>query len=102
MVVLHIEHPITDFEVWTASFDRFAERRQAAGVQLERVCRPVDDARYVVVDLDFPTVEQAESFLRFLTEVVWAVPANSPALAGQASGRVLRVERSLRTADRTS
>jgi hypothetical protein len=82
MTTLHIEHAITDLTTWQAAFDRFAERRRQGGVRGERVQRPVDDDRYVVVDLDFPTREQARLFLDFLETTVWASRERSPALAG--------------------
>ncbi len=82
MPTLHIEHPITDFDTWSAAFGRFADARRGAGVRAERVQQPVDDPRYVVVDLDFDTREQAGAFLQFLKAQVWGVPENAPALAG--------------------
>jgi hypothetical protein len=89
MPTLHIEHPVTDLATWKAAFDRFAERRRLAGVCAERLGRPVDDDRYVLVDLDFPTREQAESFLGFLETTVWASADLSPALAGTPRTRIL-------------
>ena len=89
MPTLHIEHPITDFATWRAAFDRFAEARRAAGVRGHRLQQPVDDPRYVVIDLDFDTVDQAASFLQFLQTTVWSVPANSPALAGSPQVKIL-------------
>jgi hypothetical protein len=86
---LHIEHPITDFETWSGAFARFAERRREAGVRRWRVARPVDDPRYVMVDLDFDQVEQARAFESFLRAQVWAVPGSSPALAGEPATRIL-------------
>ena len=47
-----------------------------------RIQHPVDDDRYVLVDLDFPTREQAERFRRFLETQVWSSREASPALAG--------------------
>lgn len=82
MVTLHIEHPITDFDTWSTAFAQFGEARRNAGVLAERVGRPVDDERYVVVGLDFETVEAAASFLQFLETVVWSIPDNAPALSG--------------------
>jgi len=82
MVTLRIQHPITDFEIWARAFDRFDEARRDAGVRAQRVQRPVDDPRYVVVDLDFDTVDAAAAFRDFLTTVVWAIAENAPALAG--------------------
>jgi len=89
MATLHIEHPITDFGTWTAAFARFADARARAGVREQRVLRPVDDPAYVVVDLDFDTVEEAEKFLAFLDANVWSAAQNSPALAGKPQTRVL-------------
>jgi hypothetical protein len=89
MPTLHIEHPITDFETWTAAFNRFADARRQAGVRSHRVQRPVDDPTYVLVDLEFDTVEAAEAFRHFLETQVWATPENSPALAGTPRTRIL-------------
>ena len=92
MNTLHIEHPISDFSTWSAAYARFAPRRRAGGVLAERVTRPVDDPRYVVVDLDFGTREEAEAFLAFLRAEVWSDPDRSPALAGTPVTRVLEVQ----------
>jgi hypothetical protein len=89
MATLHIEHPVTDFGTWQAAFDRFAQVREESGVCGHRILRPVDDARYVVVDLDFPTAAQAERFLGFLQTTVWASADNAPALAGPPQAKIL-------------
>ena len=89
MVTLHIEHPITDLATWRAAFDRFSQARTDAGVLGHRIHQPVDDPHYVVVDLDFAETAQAERFRDFLQERVWSVPANSPALAGSPTARIL-------------
>lgn len=82
MATLHIEHPITDLETWLSAFNVFADARRQAGVRAERIQQPVDDPAYIVVDLDFATVPEAEAFRRFLEDQVWAIPENAPALAG--------------------
>ena len=89
MTTLHIEHPITDFATWRGAYDRFADRRRQAGVTAERIAQPVDDERYVVVDLDFPSREQAARFLGFLESTVWASREASPALDGTPRTRLL-------------
>jgi hypothetical protein len=89
MATLHIEHPISDLAVWRAAFDRFAERRREGGVAAERIQQPVDDDHYVVIDLDFATVDQARRFLGFLESTVWASRDSSPALAGRPLTRIL-------------
>jgi hypothetical protein len=89
MTTLHIEHPITDFSVWSAAFDQFAEARRQAGVRAHRVQRPIDDDRYVLIDLDFDDIASAERFLTFLQSNVWAVRESSPGLAGVPATRIL-------------
>lgn len=92
MYTLHIEHPITDFEIWSAAFARFAPLRESAGVLSHTVRRPVDDPRYVSIDLDFDTADDAAAFLQTLRSRVWANPSASPALAGAPSTRILVIE----------
>jgi PhoPQ-activated pathogenicity-related protein len=89
MATLHIEHSIVDFALWTAAFDRFADARARAGVRRHRVQRPVDDPRYVVIDLDFDTAGEAATFLAFLQKTVWSASENSPALVGTPQTRIL-------------
>ena len=89
MVTLHIEHAITDFGVWKLAFDRFADMRRDGGVVRHRVYRPQDDERYVLIELDFGTGEEASKFLDFLTTRVWSTPANAPALMGTPQTRIL-------------
>lgn len=91
MATLHIEHPITDFETWAAAFNQFSDARRAAGVRAHRIQQPVNDANYIVVDLDFDTVEAAEAFRRFLEAVVWSVPASAPALTGTPKTTILEL-----------
>jgi hypothetical protein len=89
MPTLMIEHPITDFGTWQAAFAGFAPARERAGVRAHRVRQPVDDDRYVLVELDFDDVEGAREFLGFLTARVWSSPESSPALAGAPLTRIV-------------
>jgi len=91
MPVLHIEHAITDFDVWHSAFDRFADKRRASGVVHQRVTRPIDDEHYVVIDLDFESAERARSFLTFLQRDVWGSTDKAPALAGTPRTAILEV-----------
>ena len=52
--------------------------------------RPVDDSHYVVVDLDFDTVDDAHDFLGFLQAKIWSSPQNAPALVGTPRTTILR------------
>ena len=91
MVTLLIEHAVTDLATWRAAFDRFAQARARAGVLAHRISQPVEDAAYVLVELDFADAERAQRFLAFLTENVWSSPANAPALVGSPRTRTVNV-----------
>jgi hypothetical protein len=89
MATLHIEHPISDLPTWLQAFSRFEDARRRAGVRAERVLQPIDDDKYIYVDLDFDFVEQAAAFQGFLETNVWTSQEASPALAGTPRARVL-------------
>ncbi len=90
MTTLHIEHAISDFGVWTAAFERFADVRAKFGVRAQRVRQPVDDPNYVVIDLDFDTPDDASRFLGFLQANVWSSASNAPALVGTPQTKILQ------------
>ena len=89
----HSEHAIKDFDLWNTTFQRFSEHRQQAGVLQHRIPRPVDDPRYVVIDVDFETTTKAEAFLDFLQTKVWASSENAPALVGTPHTKILEPPR---------
>jgi len=66
---LKIEHPIVDFETWKAAFERDPARRKQSGVRRYRVFRPVDDPKYVIIDLDFDRASDAHAFLESMRKV---------------------------------
>ncbi len=70
----------------SSAFSRFADVRRERGAQGERVRRPVDDPRYVVIEVDFGTTAEAEAFLRFLETHVWP---SATVLAGTPKTSVL-------------
>lgn len=70
MYILRIEHPVPDFDGWKKAFDSDPVGREKAGVRRYRVLRPIDDANYVMIDLEFETARQAETLLAAL-RVVW-------------------------------
>jgi hypothetical protein len=89
MFTLQIEHSIKDFDMWKAAFDRDPVNRAASGVVSHRIGRPVDDSHYVVVELDFATLEQAQRLLGNLKAKVWNSPVAAPALAGAPQTRIV-------------
>ncbi|WP_066285998.1 hypothetical protein [Arthrobacter sp. B6] len=89
MFTLQIEHSIKDFDMWKAAFDRDPVNRAASGVESHRIGRPVDDAHYVVVELEFAAPEQAEQLLANLKAKVWNSPLAAPSLAGAPQTRII-------------
>jgi hypothetical protein len=69
MVLLHIEHSVSNFEGWKAAFDSDPVGRQKAGVRRYRVMRPIDDPNFAIIDLEFDNSTQAESLLTAMQQV---------------------------------
>jgi hypothetical protein len=70
MTVLHIEHPVSDFEAWKQAFDRDPIGRERSGVRRYRILRATDDPNYVMIDLEFDSPGEAEALLASM-RVVW-------------------------------
>ena len=91
MFTLQIEHGIKDFDMWKAAFDRDPADRAGSGVVAHRIGRPVNDSRYVVVELDFRSRGEAEEFLAKLREKVWKSSDIAPALSGSPQTRIIEL-----------
>ena len=66
MVIVRIEHPVSNFDDWKRAFDSDPVGRRQAGVRRYRILRPVDDSRFVVVDLELDAEPQAVAMLAAL------------------------------------
>ena len=93
MTTLRIEHAIHDYDVWQKAFDSFEQARAKAGVRSFAIRQPVNDPKYLMLDLEFDTQGQAEAFADFLHDRVWSSPTSSPALAGRPQTRILDLRR---------
>jgi hypothetical protein len=89
VTTLRIEHAITDYQVWKKAFDGFAEARARAGVSSYAIRLPVDDPKYLMLDLEFDTAGGAQRFAEFLVQHVWSTESSSPGLAGAPRTRLL-------------
>jgi hypothetical protein len=83
MYILRIEHPVADFEGWKRAFESDPVGREKSGVKRYHILRPVDDPRYVMIDLEFDTAEGAQGLLAAM-RVVW----------GRVAGKVVMDPRS--------
>lgn len=62
MYILQIEHPVQDFNSWKKVFDSDPADRQQSGVRRYRVQRKADDPNYIIIDLEFDSLSEAENF----------------------------------------
>ena len=90
MPIVQIEHAISDFDVWKKAFDSDPVRREESGVRRYRVFRPVDDPKYIKVDLEFESLSEAEAF-RAALENMWGSGRAAPALVGSPQARIVEV-----------
>ncbi|MCU1442038.1 MAG: hypothetical protein JWQ59_188 [Cryobacterium sp.] len=63
MALLRIQHPVPGYERWKRSFESDMLKRKDSGVLRYTIHRSVSDPNLVMVDMEFPTVRQAEIFL---------------------------------------
>jgi hypothetical protein len=71
MTTLRIEHPVPHFEGWKSVFDSDPMGRERSGVRRHQVARSIHDPNYVMIDLDFDSVDEAQAFLASLRQL-WA------------------------------
>lgn len=69
MYILRIEHPVPNYDVWKAAFDSDPIDRQGSGVRRYRIMRATDDPNYVMIDLEFESLSEAESAHAALREL---------------------------------
>ena len=62
MIIVRIEHAVGNFEAWKRAFENDPVGRQRSGVRKYRILRPNDDPNYVLIDLEFDNINQAEDF----------------------------------------
>ena len=87
MPTLQIEHTVRDFDSWKRAFDSDPVGREQGGVRSYRILRPVDDPKYVVVELEFDAATDAEAFHGALRELWKRIEAEG--LVSGPRGRVL-------------
>ena len=93
MPVLQIEHPVRDFASWKEAFDADPVGRERGGVRGYRILRPVDDPLYVMVELEFATVDEARAFEAALREL-WR-NAEATGLMASPQARIVEAVESL-------
>lgn len=69
MITLRIEHKIANYDGWKRAFDSDPINRKESGVKRYRVYRPTDDDLFIIIELDFDNLEQAQSTQAALNRV---------------------------------
>lgn len=76
MPVVRIEHSVPNFDKWKVAFDSDPADRKGSGVRRYQVLRLRDDPNYVMIDLDFDNIGEAEAFVEKM-ERLWNGPAKA-------------------------
>lgn len=71
MPLLRVQHVVPNFEAWKRAFDSDPIAREASGVRGYKIHREVGNPNFVVIDLDFGAVGDAQKFLEKL-RALWA------------------------------
>lgn len=66
MATLHLQQHVADYDDWKRAFDGDPIHMQEGGVRRYRIQRDVSDPTFLMVDLEFDTVDRAEGFLQRL------------------------------------
>jgi hypothetical protein len=74
MPTLHIEHQVGDFDSWKRNaFDADPIGRVKSGVRRHRISQSADDPNYVMIELEFATMPEAEAMHAALRNL-WRSP----------------------------
>ena len=69
MPVLRIEHSVPDYDGWKRAFDGDPADRKGSGVRRYQVFRSIEDPNYVLIDLEFDRLDEAEGLLAKMRRV---------------------------------
>jgi hypothetical protein len=71
VVILHIEHKVPGFNGWKKAFESDPINRKKSGVRRYSILRPIDDPNYVIINLEFESLKEAEDTLAAL-RILWS------------------------------
>src|SRR5690606_6996835 len=76
MVIVRIEHAVPDFAKWKQMFDSDPADRKGSGVGRYQILRSHEDPDYVLIDLEFNSIDEAEAFVRKMQQL-WGGPGKA-------------------------
>lgn len=92
--IVHIEHPVHDYDRWKAAFDSDPIGRARSGVRRYRVARSVVDPRAVTIELDVEDRATADALVGALRRL-WDTPVARAAVAGAPAVSILELVESV-------
>ena len=69
MTTLKIEHKISNYDGWKKAFDSDPIGRKKSGVKRYRIYQPDDKPDFVIIELDFDNIEQAQATQAALQQI---------------------------------
>jgi hypothetical protein len=74
MPILHVEHQVADFDAWKRNaFDADPIGRAKSGVLRHRISQSASDPNYVLIELEFASMPEAEAMQTALRNL-WRNP----------------------------
>ena len=73
MIILRIEHEVVSFQGWKKAFDSDPIDRRKSGVKRYHIYQPVDDPKYVIIDLEFDNLTEAQMTQKALQSMMTKV-----------------------------
>jgi hypothetical protein len=70
MVILQIEHEVPNLEGWKKAFERDPINRKKAGVRRYRIYQRMDNPNFVIIDMEFDNLKEAEDTFASL-QALW-------------------------------
>lgn len=74
--ILRVQHSVPAYDDWKRAFDRDPIDREGSGVRRYQIHRPVTDPSFVMIDLEFVSLDEAEDFLQRL-RALWDGPGRA-------------------------
>jgi hypothetical protein len=88
MPTLHIEHQVADFDSWKRNaFDADPLGRVKSGVRSHRISQGASDPNYVLIELEFASMPEAEAMHAALRKL-WQNPL---AQIGSPTARIIEI-----------
>ena len=89
MPIIVIQHAVSNFQSWKRAFESDPVGRKQGGVIRHAIYCSVDDPNYVVVHLEFSSLDQAQKFLQTLRRLWQAVGDKMSFGAGGVEARIV-------------